>query len=173
MGKEPQPERSSRAVCNEAQSTGTTTAQGSQVAGLRASGPAPWREQHEQPMTARHPSEVTEVVGGLVCRDEPEDYRLVFRVYGIRRRCSLAGAAEPRCPRDLHPWLMRRSERRARRRGGAHDKTGAVGPSGGALRTRGGRRAPPLRASWPSIAPKRELTAPFPDPAENFPDPPI
>ncbi len=34
-------------------------------------------------MTARHPSEVTEVVGGLVCRDEPEDYRLVFRVYGI------------------------------------------------------------------------------------------
>src|SRR6266850_2530476 len=28
-------------------------------------------------------AEVTEVVRGLVCRDEPEDYRLIFRVYGI------------------------------------------------------------------------------------------
>jgi hypothetical protein len=28
-------------------------------------------------------TEVTEVVRGLVCRDEPEDYRLIFRVYGI------------------------------------------------------------------------------------------
>jgi hypothetical protein len=26
---------------------------------------------------------VTVVVRGLVCRDEPEDYRLIFRVYGI------------------------------------------------------------------------------------------
>src|SRR5882672_1960749 len=28
-------------------------------------------------------AEVSEVVRGLVCRDEPEDYRLIFRVYGI------------------------------------------------------------------------------------------
>jgi hypothetical protein len=28
-------------------------------------------------------AEVTEVVRGLVCRDEPEDYRLIFRVHGI------------------------------------------------------------------------------------------
>jgi Acyclic terpene utilisation family protein AtuA len=28
-------------------------------------------------------TEVTEVVRGLVCRDEPADYRLIFRVYGI------------------------------------------------------------------------------------------
>jgi hypothetical protein len=28
-------------------------------------------------------TEVSEVVRGLVCRDEPEDYRLIFRVYGI------------------------------------------------------------------------------------------
>jgi hypothetical protein len=28
-------------------------------------------------------AEVTDVVRGLVCRDEPEDYRLLFRVYGI------------------------------------------------------------------------------------------
>jgi hypothetical protein len=28
-------------------------------------------------------AEVSEVVRGLVCRDEPEDYRLMFRVYGI------------------------------------------------------------------------------------------
>jgi hypothetical protein len=28
-------------------------------------------------------AEVAEVVRGLVCRDEPENYRLIFRVYGI------------------------------------------------------------------------------------------
>jgi acyclic terpene utilization AtuA family protein len=28
-------------------------------------------------------AEVSEVVRGLVCRDEPEDYQLIFRVYGI------------------------------------------------------------------------------------------
>jgi hypothetical protein len=28
-------------------------------------------------------AEVSEVVRGLVCREEPEDYRLIFRVYGI------------------------------------------------------------------------------------------
>ena len=26
---------------------------------------------------------LAEVVLGLVCRDEPEDYRLIFRIYGI------------------------------------------------------------------------------------------
>ncbi|HEY1431100.1 MAG TPA: acyclic terpene utilization AtuA family protein [Stellaceae bacterium] len=45
-------------------------------------------------------SEVTEVVRGLVCRDEPEDYRLIFRVYGIDGVYSWPAPPSP-MPREI------------------------------------------------------------------------
>jgi hypothetical protein len=67
-------------------------------------------------------AEVTEVVRGLVCRDEPEDYRLIFRVYGIdgvypgqrrRTRCparfSSSANVSRRAPNALGRWCARRS----------------------------------------------------------------
>ena len=79
--------------------------------GWRASGPAVrlLRTSGSSPATSL--AEVSEVVRGLVCRDEPEDYRLIFRVYGIDGMYPLASAAESDATRDLHRWRMRPAER--------------------------------------------------------------
>ena len=45
-------------------------------------------------------AEVSEVVRGLVCRDEPEDYRLIFRVYGIDGVYAWPAPADP-LPREI------------------------------------------------------------------------
>jgi len=45
-------------------------------------------------------AEVSEVVRGLVCRDEPEDYRLVFRVYGIDGVYAWPAPPDP-LPREI------------------------------------------------------------------------
>ena len=45
-------------------------------------------------------AEVSEVVRGLVCRDEPEDYRLIFRVYGINGVYDWPAPPEP-LPREI------------------------------------------------------------------------
>jgi hypothetical protein len=45
-------------------------------------------------------AEVREVVRGLVCRDEPEDYRLIFRVYGIDGVYDWAAPPSP-LPREI------------------------------------------------------------------------
>ncbi|HJU17128.1 MAG TPA: acyclic terpene utilization AtuA family protein [Stellaceae bacterium] len=45
-------------------------------------------------------AEVSEVVRGLVCRDEPEDYRLIFRVYGINGVYAWPAPPSP-LPREI------------------------------------------------------------------------
>jgi hypothetical protein len=55
--------------------------------------------------------EVTEVVRGLVCRDEPEDYRLIIRVYGIDGVYPWPAPPSP-MPREIFILgEMRRAER--------------------------------------------------------------
>jgi len=45
-------------------------------------------------------AEVSEVVRGLVCRDEPEDYQLIFRVYGIDGVYAWPAPPDP-LPREI------------------------------------------------------------------------
>jgi hypothetical protein len=60
----------------------------------------------DQRVIARIPdilAEVSEVVRGLVCRDEPEDYRLIFRVYGIDGVYAWPAPAPAPAPPDPLP----------------------------------------------------------------------
>jgi hypothetical protein len=69
---------------------------------------------------------LAEVVRGLVCRDEPEDYRLILRVYGIDGVYPWPAPPNP-MPREIFILGECVAPRRTRWGGGAHDE--AVPPA--------------------------------------------